>query len=205
MNYKHAAPLILVAIFAPCFAGHSQTTNVGGAAIQLSVPGTGGAGNNGSVNSGTAGLLGYYQQTGTSISALPGCSSGVFSTTTASVAQCSATLPPLIGFQSFTGSVSATTTTSYTFLTSNCGQIGTLSASTVITATLPNSASVGCTIAAMQLGTASASFTASVGATLKSAHCTGISTALQYSVVTLAVYANVGGTSASWVIAGDCT
>lgn len=94
--------------------------------------------------------------------------------------------------------------TTYTFANGDCGREKTFTSGTAVTATIPATLPLDCNIAVLQAGagTVSVNGTAVTAATL---HSNGglTHTAAQWSVLSINVYSNVGGSAAIAVISGD--
>ncbi len=91
---------------------------------------------------------------------------------------------------------------SYTIQASDANTLVTLNNAASITVTLPNNLTSGFTCTLMQLGAGQVTVSAAAGAAfVNSAGHT--KTAAQYSLVSLAVYANSGGSAAQYVLTGD--
>jgi hypothetical protein len=94
--------------------------------------------------------------------------------------------------------------TTYTFGSGDCGREKTFTNAAAVVATIPATLPVDCNIAVLQAGagTVSVNGTAVAAAVL---HSNGgfTHTAAQWSVVTINVYTNPGGSAAVAVIAGD--
>jgi hypothetical protein len=91
----------------------------------------------------------------------------------------------------------------YTMQTADYGKTVTFTNSGAITVTLPNSLAKGWNVLCYQGGAGQVTFTAGSGATLRNRQ-NKTKTAGQYAMVSLEVVSNSSGTSAVYVLSGDC-
>ena len=94
------------------------------------------------------------------------------------------------------------TGTTYTLLSTDDGTVVDLSNAASITVTLPNSLPIGFSCLCAQSGAGQVTFSAAGGATLRQASSLS-HTRAQWSVVSMYVRTNAGGTAAEWVLSGD--
>lgn len=94
------------------------------------------------------------------------------------------------------------TGTTYTALASDCANTVTLNNASAVTVTLPSTLPLGCGIGWVQIGAGQVAFSAGSGATLNNrssqSHIAG-----RYGAATTYIYANSGGSAATYTLAGD--